>query len=597
MLLSNVEILKYVITDSTQIPIEDEQPANPPSKAVRLTRRQLAKQEEELKAAQASTQGTTAEVDETPVEEAQAKPVEDAQEESSEEAQEKSLEVPEAISGDLETKQDDTVNSDPSEPTVEAQIQPEESRTPTPSVEVTAELRPEPKMLSSEKPCGEAMTPVMSRASSRRASCSPSKSPMRIEESIEALDALEDALDNVEALTSLHHPNDEKSPRKKSVVTTDKSAAHARTPSKAPLTASKISRNPSAAPQGLKSIPKSIARSTSVRAVTDQAARKGSADPVDYLASKRRPISVSFPTPPPPPKGRAPTKAAFQLSSTAVAEKLKAEKEERLKRQAEGTAPKPRPVSMTLPPKSTKPLTKANFELPGERIAAELKAKREERLLKREAESPQRPGASRPISMAPAPKSTKPPTKANFELPGSAVAAKLKAQREERLKRQEEAEAARKAAALTARPAPVRKPVTMPTRVASAGASSTTSVTIPPLTQAAPAQDPATRNKRNSMPPSHSPSSSPHSSNRHSTILSMSKSTVTPVDAAAQKLKGREVFNRDKMEKEARERERKDKEEAAKKARADAAERGRIASREWAERQRKKMMVVPTTSA
>ena len=56
------------------------------------------------------------------------------------------------------------------------------------------------------------------------------------------------------------------------------------------------------------------------------------------------------------------------------------------------------------------------------------------------------------------------------------------------------------------------------------------------------------------------------------------------------KLKGREVFNRDRMEKEARERERKEKEEAAKRARAEAAERGRIASREWAERQRKKMV-------
>jgi hypothetical protein len=56
-----------------------------------------------------------------------------------------------------------------------------------------------------------------------------------------------------------------------------------------------------------------------------------------------------------------------------------------------------------------------------------------------------------------------------------------------------------------------------------------------------------------------------------------------------QKIKGREVFNRDKMEKEAKDRERREKEEAAKQARAQAAERGRIASREWAEKQRKKM--------
>jgi hypothetical protein len=62
------------------------------------------------------------------------------------------------------------------------------------------------------------------------------------------------------------------------------------------------------------------------------------------------------------------------------------------------------------------------------------------------------------------------------------------------------------------------------------------------------------------------------------------------VDAVQQKLKGKEVFNRDKNEKEAKERERREKEEAAKQARAQAAERGRIASREWAEKQRQKML-------
>jgi hypothetical protein len=91
-----------------------------------------------------------------------------------------------------------------------------------------------------------------------------------------------------------------------------------------------------------------------------------------------------------------------------------------------------------------------------------------------------------------------------------------------------------------------------------------------------------------SQPLSQSRSTSTSSANRNSVIVP--KAVVTPVDAAQQKLKGREVFNRDRMEKEARERERKEKEEAAKRARAEAAERGRIASREWAERQRKKMM-------
>jgi hypothetical protein len=72
---------------------------------------------------------------------------------------------------------------------------------------------------------------------------------------------------------------------------------------------------------------------------------------------------------------------------------------------------------------------------------------------------------------------------------------------------------------------------------------------------------------------------------------------VTPIDAVMQKIKGKEVFNRDKMEKDAKDRERKEKEEAAKQARAQAAERGRIASREWAERQRSKMLAAVKAKA
>ena len=53
--------------------------------------------------------------------------------------------------------------------------------------------------------------------------------------------------------------------------------------------------------------------------------------------------------------------------------------------------------------------------------------------------------------------------------------------------------------------------------------------------------------------------------------------------------RGKEVFGRNKVERTETEKSRKEKEEAAKKARLEAAERGRIASREWAERQKKKL--------
>ena len=496
----------------------------------------------------------------------------------------------------------------------ENQVVEADAEVPAPSVEVSSE--PEPKTLVAERPSEDAMTPLRSHTSSRRASRSPSKSPMRLEESFGAIDALEEALENVTSVTSFNHANEVMSPQKAEfpkAATTQTMRSKALGKGPVPAPAAKLSRTPSvAAPKSMKPVKSSMARASSVRTAPNKDVRVDSTDTVDYLASKRRPISMSFPTPAAPPKGRAPTKATFQLSSNDVVAKLKAQKEERQKRETEGVVRKPRPISMPPPPKSDKPLTKPAFQLPGERIAEKLKAQKEERL-KREAEAPAQPAPKqrpvsismapkqRPvsISMAPHAKSTKALTKATFELPGSAVAEKLRIKKEERLKRMEEAEAAKKEAALKTRQAPVRKPVTVPIRQQQPG------VTIaPPQAPQAPQpqlqpQPQAQRasslaSKRSSMslsqPLSQSRSTSTSSANRNSVIVP--KAIVTPVDAAQQKVKGREVFNRDRMEKEARERERREKEEAAKRARAEAAERGRIASREWAERQRKKLMGV-----
>jgi hypothetical protein len=459
----------------------------------------------------------------------------------------------------------------------------------TPSVEITSE--PEPKTLTSEKPCEETTTPATSHTPSRAPSRSHSKSPMRLEESIEAFDALEEALEQVgKAIVFDQSADEDKSPRK---ATFPRSA---RTAKKSPL-ASRVSRESSvASKQALKpSAPRSsIVRSSSVRAPVKE--RKASAEVADYLASKRRPISMSFPTPPPPPKStKAPTKATFQLPGEAVAAKLKAQKEERLKREAEEGPKKPRPISMPPPTKSTKPPTKPTFQLPGEAVAAKLKAQKEERL-RREAEGEE--PAPRQVSIPPRPKSTKPPTVASFQLPGEAIAAKLKAQKEERLKREEDAEFAKKAS-FKARPAPARKLVATAVRQTSTSKAreglmskeSQAGVSIAPPPQRTSS---LTVGKRSSMIlPRAVSNSSATSSHRNSVILNTGpvvKSTVTPEDAVAQKAKGKQVFNRDKMEKENRDRERREKEDAAKKARAEAAERGRIASREWAEKQRKKMV-------
>ncbi|KAJ4343994.1 hypothetical protein N0V95_006450 [Ascochyta clinopodiicola] len=505
----------------------------------------------------------------------------------------------------------------------------------TPVLEISLEA--EPKMLTAEKPSeGSATTPMKSPASYRRASRSLSKSPMRLEESISAIDRLEEDLEDIgKAIPDFGHTDDEKplrkpqpgeatgtpivrgktssqtpigtpakTPAKTATRTSAKTASKtpSKTPVKAPTTAkapvaakapvpTRISRLPSTAPKSVKPTTTSLGRANSVRTAPSKDVRKPSTDTADYLASKRRPISLSFPTPPPPPKGKAPTKPTFHLSSENVAAKLKAQKEERLKREAEGlTAPKQRPISMPPPPKSTKAPTVPSFVLPGEATAARLKAQKEERLKRMEEAGRAEKPITRPISMPPPPKSTKPPTKPSFQLPGEATAARLKAQKEERLKRMEEAEAAKKAAVA----APIRKPMAHRPRE-SLLVRDAPGVSIPPpanTTADAPPRSTSLASKRSSIiGPSASRSTSTSSATRTSLLLAAgAKSTVTPVDAAALKAKGKTVFNRDRLDKETVERERRDKEEAAKRARAEAAERGRIASREWAERQRKKMM-------
>ncbi|KAI4950699.1 hypothetical protein J4E91_004584 [Alternaria rosae] len=647
------DVSKDTSDGASEAPAITERPVTP---APRLTRRQLAMQEEEAKQAKFSAQSqepepapvaeevpstaettveahapkeTSSEDATTGAEEVQVEsppqqveapatmePVEEAQNEPIPEVEEAPREITETVETKHTTSvpridepngEEQPVKATATEDSSQNQEPEADTEVPAPSVEMSSE--PEPKSLVAEMSSEDAVTPLRSHTSSRRASRSPSKSPMRLEESFEAIDALEEALENVTSVTSFNHANEVMSPHKaefpKAAATqTMRSKTLGKGP--VPTPAAKLSRTPSvAAPKSMKPVKSSMARASSVRTVPNKDGRVDSTDTVDYLASKRRPISVSFPTPAPPPKGRAPTKATFQLSSNDVVAKLKAQKEERQKRETEGVVRKPRPISMPPPPKSDKPLTKPAFQLPGERIAEKLKAQKEERL-KREAEAPPQPAPKqRPVSISMAPKqrpvsinmaahakSTKALTKATFELPGSAVAEKLRIKKEERLKRMEEAEAAKKEAALKARQAPVRKPVTVPIR-------QQPGVTIaPPQPQQAPQpQQQAQRasslaSKRSSMslsqPLSQSRSTSTSSANRNSVIVP--KAIVTPVDAAQQKVKGREVFNRDRMEKEARERERREKEEAARRARAEAAERGRIASREWAERQRKKLM-------
>lgn len=324
----------------------------------------------------------------------------------------------------------------------------------------------------------------------------------------------------------------------------------------------------------------SVRPSMAPRAGSSQSTERGA--PANIPHSKPRPISMSFPTPPPPSKStKAATTSTFQLPGEAIAAKLKADKEARLQRQAEaGSSAKPTYKPPTTQ-KSTKAPTKATFQLPGEAIAAKLKQEKEERQKRQEENGA---AASKSIYVPPVTqKSTKPVTKATFQLSSDAFAAKMKAQKEARLAKQKEEEEKKEKerGAFKARPVPkmskpaeVRQNAASRARLPSSGSSAA-------IKRASSVRDPNTASKRLS---SFHPSASSSTTLPPRATTSFQKRQSMAPSAS----KGKEVFGRAKEEKEKEDREKKDKEEAAKKARAEAAEQGRQRSREWAEKKKAK---------
>lgn len=222
----------------------------------------------------------------------------------------------------------------------------------------------------------------------------------------------------------------------------------------------------------------------------------------------------------------------------------------------------------------------------------------------------------RPVSLSfptppPAARSTKAPTKSTFQLPGEAVAAKLKAAREERLKREAAAAsskptaekkdaAAEKKPAFKARPAPnmakqapsVRQTAASRARESIMNPSGTTA---PKPTSTGTSSSHKRSNTLATTRPRPSTTLAPPQLTvpkrpRPSSMQIASSSSGAP---AAQRAgsgsgtaKGKEVYARAAAAKNAAEAEKREKEEAARKARKAAAERGRQASREWAEKQK-----------
>ncbi|KAF4450728.1 hypothetical protein F53441_6171 [Fusarium austroafricanum] len=261
-----------------------------------------------------------------------------------------------------------------------------------------------------------------------------------------------------------------------------------------------------------------------------------------------------------------------------------------------GKLPSFQPVPSKAPVKSTKAPTIPNFELPGEAISRRLREQREARRA-------QQAEAQKAYVPPPRPKSSKPLTKPNFELPGEAISRRKREEREARLKAQEEEE--QKKREFKARP--IRNSLT-PGSLPRETITSLARQGKLPQDEAANLST-STKAKRmsttNLRPVATSETQAPQSRGRLHTATSREdlsrgtststgssngkRATLTAEEAHQLKLRGKEIFQRDNTSfTRDREREKREREEATRLAREQAAERSRIASREWAEKKRRK---------
>lgn len=251
------------------------------------------------------------------------------------------------------------------------------------------------------------------------------------------------------------------------------------------------------------------------------------------------------------------------------------------------------------PVKSTKPLTVPNFELPGEAVARRLREQREARLA-------QQAEAQKAYVAPPRPKSNKPLTKPNFELPGEAISRRKREEREARLKAQEEEE--KKKREFKARPMrSSAAPRTLPRETITSRARQGK----PPQGDDAKNNSDPTKSKRISLGvlrPTRGENVDSKPGQTRGRLANMTsqedlsrgtststgsstgkRNTLSAEECQQLKRKGKQIFERDNTGyTQDKERERREREAIARVAREQAAERSRAASREWAEKKRRK---------
>ncbi|KAK6196763.1 hypothetical protein LQW54_011219 [Pestalotiopsis sp. IQ-011] len=281
--------------------------------------------------------------------------------------------------------------------------------------------------------------------------------------------------------------------------------------------------------------------------------------------------------------------------------KLKVEDKPLVQAPVKKPAPK---LTSLLPPKqptkSKKPPTVPTFELPGEAVARRLKEQREARLSM--TASAKKPEVTVKSSLRRT-KSAKPPTRPDFELPGEAISRRKREEREAKLKAEEDEE--RKRREFKAKPVRIGGVASyIPRQTATSRARQNKGVDS--ATQASPSRSkPASalassgsiratgeQSQTRGRHTTADPSQVSRATSSSNGSTSGKRSSVSMDDVQAQRARGKEVLQRDGLFAQDKQREKREREALARLAREQAAERSRQLSRAWAEKQKQKRMTI-----
>ena len=422
---------------------------------------------------------------------------------------------------------------------------------------------------------------------------SPNKTIIRIEDSVAEMDALDDAIEKVSEILPVLEERDLTSPtitrdavKSSGVPDTERKPSPATT-----LEAKPTTRAPEVCPPPTKTASKAIRSSTS--------------RPSTLRVNRTARPSVL----PPQTRAVSTTASSFSFDRTRVSLSASPAKVQ------PNTAQKARKTITTtslstskpgfVPAKSTKATTTSSFTLPGEAIAAKLKAQREERQKHEEEAAAKEAGkkvASRPTTapkmrsrlsttLAPA---IKPRENKTSQARQSLMAANGEKRTTSGTSNKENVAPSKSSGQQkTKSPTPNTKEISVKrtssanirTDVKKVDVVDTGSVKANSAIRRTGTTTSTSVSQKDSILPSPSSGSDAY----------VKKSTRSKADLVSQK--GKEVFGRDKVQKAEVDRVRREKEEAAKKARAEAAERGRVASREWAEKQKKRAVATAAEAA